>query len=273
LRTSTLRTAALAVVLPLALTALAGCGSRGAAPEATTGPQSKATHSAPPAAPRHVAGAAFLATLRHASQQVTTARFTMTMDVSGQQVPIKGVIDLTGDSPAMQMTMDVTGMGTPTDLRLVDRVMYVGVPGTSGKFYRVDLGDPNGPLGSLGGGSLANLDPGSMMSRIKPAAFKTVLDRGVTTVHGQRVHHYSAVIDVSAQKKMLDLPATTSVRLPRTSRYDVWLDDQGRYVRFQMTLKKSMALGARYSDYGKPAHIEAPPAADVLDLPTSQTVG
>ena len=55
------------------------------------------------------------------------------MDLSGQRVPIKGVIDLTGDTPAMQMTMDVTGMGTPTQMRMVDRAMYVGMPGLGGQ--------------------------------------------------------------------------------------------------------------------------------------------
>ena len=81
------------------------------------------------------------------------------MDLSGQSVPVKGVLDLTGDSLAMQMNVDVTGMGTPTEMRLVDRTMYVGVPGTTDKFYKVDLDDPNGPLGALGGRRLQQPRP------------------------------------------------------------------------------------------------------------------
>ena len=35
---------------------------------------------------------------------------------------------MTGDQPAMQITMDLTGMGTPTDMRMVDGVMYIQDP-------------------------------------------------------------------------------------------------------------------------------------------------
>ena len=132
MRPLTLRRAALAAALPLALGSLAACGNgqshdTAADPQAAPTSSPSAHTSAPPVA-KTVDSAHFAAMMKAAAAKITTARFSMRMDVSGQSVPVKGVIDRTGDSLAMQMSMDVTGMGTPTELRLVDRTMYVGVP-------------------------------------------------------------------------------------------------------------------------------------------------
>jgi hypothetical protein len=276
MRTLTLRKAALAAAAPLALTALTACGSGSSGTAAD--PQAVPTSAAPStsgsssaAAPQRIDGARFLAMVQQASKKITTARFSMNMDLSGQSIPIEGVIDLTGDSPAMQMAMDVSGMGTPSDLRLVDKVMYVGVPGSDGKFYKVDLSNRNGPVAGLGGGAFDNIDPNSMMSGLSPKVFKKVTDRGVVTVGGQRLHHYTVLMDVHAAATMPHLPATAA--LPRTATYDVWLDSQGRMARFSMLIKNALKMTASYSDYGTAAHIVAPPAADVMSLPGSTATG
>ncbi len=276
MRTLTLRKAALAAAVPLALTALAGCGSSSS--DTAADPQASPTGSAPTtsgtsssAAPKHIDGAAFLTMIQNASKKITTAKFSMTMDLSGQSVPINGVIDLTGDSPAMQMTMDVSGMGTPSNMRLVDKVIYFGVPGSGGKFYKVDLSDPNGPMAGLGGGAFDNIDPNAMMSSMSPKAFKKVTDRGVVTVGGQQLHHYTVQMDLRAAGKLAHLPATAA--MPRTATYDAWLDSQGRMARFSMLMKNALKLSARYSDYGTAAHIVAPPAADVVSMPGSSATG
>jgi hypothetical protein len=179
------------------------------------------------------------------------------------------VIDLTGASPAMQMTMDISGMGTPSDMRLVDKVVYVGVPGSNGKFYKIDLGDPNGPMAGLG--AFDNIDPNSMMSSMSPKVFKKVTDRGQVTVGGQQLHHYTVQMDLGAAVKIPNLPTTAA--LPKTATYDVWLDSQGRMARFSMLMRNALKMSATYSDYGTAAHIVAPPAADVLAMPGSSASG
>ena len=264
MRTLTLRKAAIVAALPLALSSLAACGSS----------SSQATATDPQAGPastvaKTVGKAQFLALVKAAGEKITTARVSMTMDMSGQTMPVKGVIDMTGDSPAMQMTIQVAGMGAPTEMRLVDKAIYVQMPGGGGKFYKIDLTDPNGPMGSLGGDALDNLDPGSLTSTMSSKTLKKVTDRGVSTVDGQQLHHYAVLMDLSALAHLPNLPST--VAMPKTATYDVWLDDHGRFARFQMLMKNTMKLSATYSDYGTAAHVVAPPASAVAAMPGTST--
>lgn len=274
MRTLTLRKAALVAALPVALSSLAACG-HSSLPATATDPQavagSAATDGSTPAAATTVGKAEFLALLKSAAGKITTARFAMTMDMSGQTVPVKGVIDMTGDSPAMQITMDVTGSGTPADMRLVDKTIYLQMPGAGGKFYKIDLTDPNGPMGSLGGDTFDNIDPGQLTANMSPRAFRRITDHGVSTVKGQQLHHYTAQMDLGAVRKIPNLPSTAA--LPKTATYDVWLDDQGRFARFRMFMKNTMRMTATYSDYGAAAHVVAPPATDVVAMPGMSSNG
>jgi len=271
MRTLTLRKAALVAALPLALSSLAACGD-GSSQASATDPHG-ATASTPsaakpsPSAPKAVDSADFLARLKAANSKITTARFSMRMDLSGQSVPIKGVLDMTGDSPAMQMTMDITGMGTPTQMRLVDKTMYIAMPGGGGKFYKIDLDDPSGPLSALGGDAFTNVDPGAVTDDLSPKVFKKVVDHGTTTVGGQQLHHYMVLMDLSKAPKLQGMPAGAAA--PKLATYDVWLDSEGRLARFVMLVKKSLRLTATYSDYGAAAHVAAPPASQVMAFPST----
>jgi hypothetical protein len=273
MRTLTLRKAALVAALPVALSSLAACGDSSSQASATDSPapSSSPTASHSPSAPTSLDSADFLATLKAANAKITTARFAMTMDLSGQSVPIKGVLDMTGGSPAMRMIMDITGMGTPTEMRLVDRTMYVQMPGGGGKFYALDLDDPNGPLGRLGGDAFSNIDPGSVTDQLSPRVFKKVLDRGTVTVGGKQLHHYTVLMDLSKAPKLKGMPAGAAV--PKVATYDVWLDSEGRMARFVMLVKKSMRLTATYSGYGTAAHVVAPPASQVMAFPGTSANG
>ena len=275
MRTLTLRKAALVAALPLALSSLAACGNGSSQASAAADPQaagsSPTATTSSPGKPTTVDSADFLARLKAANRKITTARFSMQMDISGQSVPVKGVIDMTGDSPAMQMTMDITGMGTPTEMRLVDKTMYVGVPGGGQKFYQIDLDDPNGPLGSLGGDAFTGINPGSVTDQLSAKAFTKVVDHGTTTVHGRELHHYSVLMDLSKASQLKGMPAGAA--RAKVATYDVWLDSDGRVAKFAMVVKKLMRLTASYSDYGTAAHVVAPPASQVMALPGSSANG
>jgi len=278
MRTLTLRKAAVVAALPLVLSSLAACGdgssdTTAADPQATQATQESSAPTTSDSSPTTstsrpattVDSAEFLSMVKDAAGKITTARFTMQMDVSGQSIPVDGVIDLTGDTPAMTMTMDVTGMGTPADLRMVDKAVYVEVPGTAGTFYKIDLDDPDGPMGSLGGSAFDSLDPSSMMSQLSPKVFTQVLDRGTVTVHGQELHRFSVVLDLTRAPKLTGVPSSAAT--PRTAAYDVWLDSEGRMVRFSMLVKNTLKMTATYSDFGAPVQIVAPPSADVVPMP------
>jgi hypothetical protein len=210
--------------------------------------------------------------LKSAAKSITTARFSLTMDLGGQSVDAKGALDMTGDKPAMQMAMDLTGMGTPTDMRIVDGALYIQDPSSSsGKYLEMDLSDPNGPLAGMGD-ALTNYDPQSMINSITARAFKKVTDLGSQTVRGQKLEHYRVVLDTSAATKMLkSLPSTAS--MPKTVNYDMWLDGQNRMARFTMLMKNVTRVTATYSDYGADLHITAPDPSQVQAMPSTSSVG
>ena len=276
MRSLTLRKAALAAVVPLALGSLAACGNGDSTTAAD--PQAPSTSSTPTQGDSpdpegdttqevatEVSPAAFLAKMKKAALAVTTAKFTMSMDLGGQTVQAKGALDMTGDSPAMALSMDLTGMGTPTDMRVVDGNMYIQAPGSDGKYVKMDLSDPNGPLAGMGD-VLSNYDPQSMIGSMSADAFKKVTDLGSQTLGGQQVEHYRVLLDTHAVTSMFkNLPSTAS--MPKTVDYDMWLDSQDRMARFKMVLKNVSAISASYSDYGADVHITAPKASDIMAMP------
>lgn len=278
MRSLTLRRAALAAAVPLALGSLTACGhgSPQAAPDPNTGAGSSGSSgsSSPAASPtkavaKKVDPAAFVAELKRSATSITTARFTMSMDVSGQTVTAHGALDMTGDKPAMRLSMDLTGMGVPTDMRILDGYLYVQDPTSgTGKYLKLDLSDPNGPLGAMGG-TLDSLDPQSMVQHISPHLFRKVTDLGPVTLHGQQVEHYRVVADThaAAGQLMHNMPSTAS--LPKTMSYDVWLDGQHRMARFTVLLKKVSKVTATYQDYGADVNITAPPASQIETAPST----
>jgi hypothetical protein len=282
MRSLTLRKAAIAAVVPLALGSLAACGNgdstTAADPQASTSdsPSSPSSSSTPDDTESSSTGEAvdpadFVATLKTAAKAVTTARFTMSMDLGGQTVDAKGALDMTGDKPAMQLTMDLTGMGTPSEMRMVDGVMYIEPPGSGGKFVKVDLSDPSGPLGGYGD-ALTDYDPQSMINSMSPDAFKKVTDLGAETVGGQQLEHYRINLDTAAATKMFqNLPRSGAT--PKTLIYDLWLDSQSRLARFKMVVKGVSAVTATYSDYGAKVNITAPDPSDIVAVPGSSSGG
>jgi hypothetical protein len=276
MRSLTLRRAALAAVVPLALGALAACGNDDSTTAADPGAPSSSTPSDPSSSAtadsgnsgRTVDPAAFVNRLKNAARSLTTARFTMTMDLGGQSVQAKGALDMTGDRPAMQISMDLTGTGTATDLRIVDGTLYIQDPTSgSGKYIKMDLSDPNGPLGDMGD-ALDSYNPDQLISKLSPDTFRRVTDLGSESVAGRELEHYRVVIDTSAATQVFkNLPSTAS--LPKTMTYDMWLDGQDRMAKFTILMKRVSQVTATYSDYGADVHISPPAPSQVMEMPGS----
>jgi hypothetical protein len=273
MRILTIRKAAVAAALPLALSSLVACGSDTSSttagdPAPTTTPSISATaKGSTPAVAKRVDSAKFLAMVKAGSQSLTTAKFKMTMDVSGSLVTAYGALDMTGDSPAMKISMDLTGMGTPTDMIVLDGVMYIATPGSNGTYMKMDLNDPNGPLGSMGN-TLGGVDPKALLDQMSPAVFKKVIYRGTQTVHGQQVKRYSVTLDTTVSPLLEGMPKSATASLPKTMSYNLWLDDQGRMAKFKMLMKKVLSMTMTYSDFGAPVSITAPDPSDVTSMPS-----
>jgi len=270
MRTLTLRRAALAAALPLALGSLAACGNNDSS--ATAGDPGAAASSAPtdnaaaePQAGSAVSGADFLTLVKTAAQKTTTDKVAMTIDSSGgQTVTMEGEMDLTGDKPAVQMTMDMSSAGLgEVEMRLVDGVMYMNMGQLSnGKFVKFDLSDPKSPLGSLSS-SLDNLDPAQMVGHLRPSAFRHVTYVGSDAVG----RHYKATLVSKNAAMITGLPSSALANVPKTMAYDVWLDSEGRFAKFQVLLPKMSKMSATYSDYGLDLDITAPDPSQVTEMP------
>ncbi|MGC4111617.1 MAG: hypothetical protein QM747_14590 [Nocardioides sp.] len=263
MQTRTVRKAAVAVVLPLALGTLAACGSDSSgtalSPQATTGGQQTTSASG-----SQVTSADFVKLMQGAASKITTVKVAMTGDASGQKFSMKGDMDLTGDKPAMDMTMDMASSGlSGLSMRLVDGTMYVSLGAmTQGKYVKFDLDDPNNPLGSLSS-SLDQLDPAKMIGQMGPDVFQHVRYLGSSPAG----KHYRATLITAKAPQIKGLPASATANLPKTMAYDAWMDSQGRFTRFVVSVPKFMKMTAQYSDYGAPVHITAPPASQITSMP------
>jgi hypothetical protein len=275
MRILTLRKAAVAAVLPLALSSLVACGSNNSS---STAADPSATSSSTPTDPvtsdtsapakgEIVDSTKFLAMVKAGAESLTTAKFDMSMDISGQTITGNGALDMTGGTPAMKMTMDLTGMGTPTDMTLLDGSMYIAMPGSNGKFMKMDLTDPNGPLGSMGN-TIGGMDPKALLDQMSPDVFKKVVFRGTQTVNGQQLQRYTVTLDTTAVPMLQGMPKSATASLPKSMTYDLWLDDQGRMAQFKMLMKKVLSMTMTYSDFGAPVDITAPDPSDVTSMPS-----
>lgn len=285
MRTLTLRSAAAGAVLPLAMVSLAACGSNTSstaapAPDTSSSAPATATTTAPasdsssattttsPSKGETVDPAAFLAQIKASATKITTARFAMKMDASGQAITASGAMDMTGDSPAIQMSMTIPGQSAAMEMRMFGSVLYFQIPGQDGTFVKMDLSDPNGPLGSLGG-TMDNLDPQALMDQMSPDAFKKVTYVGTEDVNGSQLKHYAVVLDSAAATKMLgDLPSAATSSMPKTIAYDIYLDDQGRMSQFKMALPKLVTMTMTYSGFGDSVDIQQPDASQITEMPS-----
>jgi hypothetical protein len=277
MRILTIRRAAIAAVLPLALGSLAACGGNNSSstaadpaaptssPTSDTSTDSGSTSGTTDTTHRTVGSAQFLAMVKAGAQKLTTAKFSMAMDASGQQITADGSLDMTGSSPAMKMSMDLTGMGTPIEMILLGGTMYIAMPDGNGTFMKMDLTDPNGPMGSMGD-TLSGIDPKSLMDQLSPDVFKKVVYDGTETVRGQQLKRYTVTLDAAAVPMLKGMPSSSTASLPKTMTYDLWLDDQGRMAKFKMLMKKVLSMTMTYSDFGAPVAIKAPDPSKVQSM-------
>lgn len=290
------RTAAAALVLPLAL-ALASCGNDDASPSADDEPAASSTPAGGPtavpdadddgdedAAPsasksddgtapagssvavgktadgETITPAEFGELLDAAFDQATTARVTMTNDGARMGASSEGVVDFTGDSPRLQLTMEGGPLpeGTTADIRLLDEGLYMDTGFSGGKFVKV----PAEQIAATGL-DLSDIDPSKAARTFAEAASK-VTYVGTEKVAGESLHRYTLELDPAR----LELPSRAQGQVPKRIGYDAWFDRDGLLRKVTTTLGKVGTTTVTYADWGAPVTISKPPAADVMEMPT-----
>lgn len=206
----------------------------------------------------------FLEDMRAGVEGFTTAHVSMDIAADQGEMSGEGDMELTGGELAMAMDMSLPALGDgKVEMRLVDGFMYMKMPGqTGGKFFKLDLTDPSGPLGSLGGLTDA-FDPSKSFDTFAEGLSK-VVDLGEDDLDGEELQHYRLTVDTSKVEAFEGLPSSAGI--PKTLEYDMWVDEEFRMRGMDMDLPTGKTT-VRYTDLGDPVEIEAPPASQVTTMP------
>ncbi len=266
------RLAALALTLPLGLAALTACeddtsASTDASVGSGTGDSGDAGDSGgelPDVAEGEEISAEELSALMIAAfEKATTADLVMSMTAGGQDIDVTGQADYTSDPVSMRMEM--SGMGGTGDMEIivVENAMYMKLAVMSDKFLKLDLDDPDNPVG------------GSFTGQLDPRAQAEVMEQGLQTatyvgqeeVEGETLDHYTAVVDSTAMLEQMEGAADVAGQLPETITYELWLTDEGLFRQMEIDMGAVAGeMQMRFVDWGTDVDIEAPPASEVTDM-------
>jgi hypothetical protein len=252
--------------------ALSGCGNNKDNGNATVGDSASSSVSDSPSASdtqspsgtgEVVDNAEFLADLQRGMEGFTTAHLTMQAGTAAGDMSGEGDIGLSGGKLAMAMTMSMPALGAgDIDVRLVDGFMYMKMPQLGGKFMKVNLADPKGPLASLGQLTDA-FDPSKSLDMFAEGLTRAVY-LGKDDLDGENLDHYQLTMDTTKIAAFKNLPRAANI--PKTMTYEIWFDGD-----FQMRgMDADLPTGktkVRYTHLGEPVDIKAPPASEVTKMP------
>jgi hypothetical protein len=271
------RTAAAALV-PLALATMTACGgdsddsSSPSSPSVASGTASASPEASDSASPTPAAGESvdpdrFLAMFETALEQETTAHLTMSMKGTRVSMEAEGDVDYSDDPPAIAMTLNGDQLGDGTEVRIVDGVMYLKTPMFGDKFVRMDLSDPNNPLGER---FSAMFDLRSVLDNFR-SGLRSVTLVGEEEVDGEPMRRYQVTMDPSEAVGEADPSGSATEGAPETITYDLWFDGDGLFRRMEADRGSDEgALTVVLSDWGADVTIVPPPSGEVTGLPGTQ---
>lgn len=288
MRKTTLVAAGAALVLTL--TACSGNSATGTAEPAAAGSQSQADGSSGLASP--FTDAIQLASAsKQGTEKSKSAKFTMEGSAAGQTLAATGAMAIDGADTKFSMTS--TSGGETTEMRMVDKVMYIKLPaeeqkqmGTDKSWAKISA-DGTDPISQALGGALTQSaqqsDPSKILEQVSKAG--RIISSDQTQLNGEQVNHYKVELDVAkavdqftgqvpaaAREKLTDMLKGKDIKIPA----ELWLNKDNLPVQVTMDQGPMMqALGApagdakftmKYSDWGTTVDVAAPPAEQVVDL-------
>lgn len=207
----------------------------------------------------------FVAMLQSPGEE-TLQSYTMAMEMKsgGEGMTMSGAVDLSGDSPAMDLDMTVPGAGEMKML-MADGRMFMSMPGVTpeGKFMEV----PKEQLGDAAT-ALEDVDITSQFEDWKDTA-QSVVFVGEEDVDGTMMRRYTVTMDTSsldqaAATSGVDDAAVSSV-LGEELTYDLWLDEDNlmRKMAFEI---QGMVTEMTTDNWGEAQDVQAPADADLVDM-------
>lgn len=191
--------------------------------------------------------------------------FAFTADVAEQQgdLAVSGAVNLQGDAPAAQVTMDVPPMGA-LDLLFVDGVAYLNVPELTpaGKYFEV----PAQELADFGVTDVSNsLDVDKLLKDWESSAPKVTFV-GAEKVNGAQADHYELTVDPKAALDATGQTAPPDIDLSGSLSYGIWVGDDDLISQMVVDIDGSAAT-VSLDKWGQDVQVQAPDPADVMDLP------
>jgi hypothetical protein len=240
------------------LLALAGCG--GSSPTARSSLKTDA------------ASALFASASRTTSAGSSHMQLTSTSHVGDQDVTIAGGGDFSyasGDG-SLSMVVKVAATTLTLEERVVDKVLYLQIPGQPG-WSKI-------ALAKLVGTSLeSSADPSSALQYLAGVG-KDVTKVGTQELDGVSTTHYQGTIDIDQAAAKLggvlgERLRKSVAQLKITSfPFDAYLDDQGRmrklvqHQEFEVKGEKATSeTTLAFSDFGVKVSVTPPPASEVHD--------
>jgi hypothetical protein len=263
------RSLAGAALAPLLFLGFAACGDdepTGAAGETSE----SASPSAAPATGESIDPATFVDDILGGLVDASTAHLSMSMKGGPASMTMEGDVDYASTPPEMAMSMTNAMLGDGTiEIRLVDGVMYMQLPQVGkGRWVKMDLSAADSPLG---GDLLKQMNPETQLKAMQDAVTK-VEYVGEERVDGDSLKHYTMTVRSEAFRDLQDqLGAAGSGaadKLPSALTYDLWTDDDGLLRQTEIALGDLGSVTMTMSDWGEPVDIEAPPADDVMEMPS-----
>jgi hypothetical protein len=229
-----------------------------------------------------------VAAAKAGTEKSKSSKFSMEMNVAGMAVKASGQGRYDAADPAMSMSMDL--LGQQMEMRLIGKTMYMKMPesmrastGSTKPWTKVSLDDSTaaGKALSENYSQLAEQnDPTKMLEQIQKAG--TMKKSEATTLNGEPANHYTFDIDLAklADQLPAGLPADAKAELEgKDVRFpmDLWVnsDQLPMQIVMDMTALGSALGGAqggqmgdmkmtmKYTDWGLPVDIAAPPADQV----------
>lgn len=207
------------------------------------------------------------------TNKASSVAVTMTGNVAGESVDMRGVIDL-GDPLKADMTVNDPKEGQTT-VRIIDTTFYIGVPEEEQasmdgkKWLKMNLADL-GQNSDAMARQFEDMDPVKGLKTLLKGKDVTVV--GEENVDGVQTVHYTTTSPVDSYLTELDAEVRKGVQAQLAKagvteiKTDVWVDEQYQPRRVHMVMGTVSDFTINYTDYGKPVTIEAPPAAETLDF-------
>ena len=236
--------------------ALTGCSSSSTPSGGSSA--SSVPSSAPASSPKE--------TVQAAVKKLNDTSYKYTIGTAGQTG--QGSVDPTAKKASLSLTGTLSSLNVKLDL------LQVG----SDYWMKLDLGSQNATLSlptkwmhidpsKFKNAAALGIDP----SKVDPTQVTGLFD-GLTDAKKVDATHYDVTLDLTKSTGgAVDSSTTTKLGdKAKSMPAKVTLDDQGRLVAVTLDLSSVNAdasINATYSDYGSPAAISAPAAADVVEAP------